>query len=248
MAEPSKFTTEEGQAEVLSAEEAIAKIDEELDVLRRLSSPNEEGGGSGQAEGEEELDSANLSSEDAKAVDAHLAEMIERINKAIAGSDFGPQDFGDGTIRTLYVHRPVINGGEILAWAKEQGFTSLLPASKLHVTLAFSRQPVDWMKIDASWSETLELPLGGPRMVEQFGEATVLLFASSELAWRHEEFESIGASWDFPSYRPHITLTYGGAPEDLAKIEPYRGRIVLGPEVFEEVDEDWANKVKEEME
>jgi hypothetical protein len=42
-----------------------------------------------------------------------------------------------------------------------------------------------------------------------------------------------GASWDWPDYQPHISLSK--APVDLSKIEPYRGEIVLGPEIFEEI-------------
>ena len=44
-----------------------------------------------------------------------------------------------------------------------------------------------------------------------------------------------GASHDYPDYQPHISLT--GEPVNLDGVEPYRGEIVLGPEVFAEVDE-----------
>ena len=64
----------------------------------------------------------------------------------------------------------------------------------------------------------------------------VLMFASSLLSWRHEEIIRIGASHDFPDYQPHISLTK--AAVDLSKVEPYRGKIVLGPEVFEPLKED----------
>ncbi|WP_438802171.1 hypothetical protein, partial [Enterobacter hormaechei] len=41
---------------------------------------------------------------------------------------------------------------------------------------------------------------------------------------------------DYPDYTLHISLTK--ATVDLSKVEPYRGRIVLGPEIFEEIRED----------
>lgn len=155
----------------------------------------------------------------------------------------------DAAPRTLYVSRNVTNASEILAWAKEQGFSKTLAAADLHVTIAFSRTPVDWMAVGTGWggdaSGGVTIAPGGARLMEQFGEATVLLFNSSELAWRHMEIKEAGASWDWPDYQPHITISYEPGSVDLEKVQPYRGRIVLGPEVFAEVDEDWTSNIKE---
>lgn len=158
----------------------------------------------------------------------------------------------DAEPRTLYVSRKVLNGPDIIKWAKAQGFTSTLEATDLHVTVMFSRTAVDWMKMGENWAGgdkegKLTVPPGGARMVDKFdGGAVVLLFASSELSWRHEEMKRKGAEWDWPDYQPHITISYEGAPDDLRTIEPYRGKIVLGPEVFEEVKEDWKEGVTEQ--
>lgn len=141
---------------------------------------------------------------------------------------------------TLYVFRSVTNAADIIRWAKGQGFKNTIAESDLHVTVAFSRQPVDWFKAGQSWDDEIKLPSGGPRLVEQFGRAIVLRFASSSLSWRHEDFKRIGASWDHDEYAPHITISYDEMPE--GKIEPYTGPIVLGPEMFVEVKEDWEPK------
>lgn len=156
----------------------------------------------------------------------------------------------DAKPRTLYVSRRVVNADEILAWAREQGFTSTLTAEQLHVTVAFSRTPVDWMEVGEAWAGDkageLTIAPGGARLIEKFdGGAVVLLFNASELSWRHEQIKQAGASWDWPEYQPHITLTYDPGDLDLSSVEPYRGRIVLGPEVFEEVNEDWRESVEE---
>lgn len=147
----------------------------------------------------------------------------------------------DAQPRTLYVHRDVRNAAEIRAWATEQGIPDL--ADDLHVTIAYSRTPFDWIKAGNAreWAEqgrdTMTIAEGGPRAVEPLGGMkAVLLFASSQLCWRHEEIVRSGASHDFPDYTPHISLTKTAV--DLSKVEPYRGRIVLGPEVFEEIRED----------
>lgn len=150
----------------------------------------------------------------------------------------------DAAPRTLYVHRKVLNGDEILAWAKEQGFKLTLPADDLHVTIAHSRTPVDWMKIGTAFEEVMELPAGGPRLMERFGEARVLLLSAWQLNWRHHEMREAGASWDHEEYQPHITLSYDPDSPWINDIEPYRGRIILGPEIFEEVNEKWVEGVK----
>jgi hypothetical protein len=150
----------------------------------------------------------------------------------------------DAAPRTLYVSRKVANAADLLAWAKEQGFEQTLAADDLHVTIAYSRTPIDWMKVGEAWEGEFEVAAGGARLMERFGEATVLLFAGSRLSWRHEEIKRAGATWDHPEYQPHITITYGKAP-DLADIDPYRGKILLGPEIFAEIDEDWKAKVAE---
>jgi phage-related protein (TIGR01555 family) len=150
----------------------------------------------------------------------------------------------DAAPRTLYVSRKVTNAAAIIRWAKSQGFETTLEASDLHVTIAFSRKPVDWFAVGESWSSEIKISAGGPRQMEQFGEATVLLFNASELRWRHDEIERAGASWDHPEYQPHITISYS-FEGDLSKVQPYQGEIVLGPELFAEVKEDWAEGITE---
>jgi hypothetical protein len=136
----------------------------------------------------------------------------------------------------------VLNRADLQSWATEQGLGELQP--DLHVTIAYSRRPLDWMKVDnEDWNQekdgTIEIPPGGVRIVEPLGDRTaVLLFGSSRLAWRHEQIKNAGAGWDYPDYQPHISLT--GAQVDLTGVVPYRGVIKLGPERFEEVDEGRA--------
>ena len=64
------------------------------------------------------------------------------------------------------------------------------------------------------------------------------------LLWNWRLGKHCWCSWqlDHGEYQPHITIAWGEAP-DLASIEPYRGKIMLGPEIFAEVDENWKAKV-----
>lgn len=163
----------------------------------------------------------------------------------------------DAKPRTLYVHRKLLNAEEVIAWARGEGFEVLVPAGEMHVTVALSRQPVDWMKVPTDWwsghdereAGILKVPPGGARLVEPVGDkgAIALLFSSNALQYRHNDIQSVGASWPFEEYQPHVTLTYQGpAGLDLDKVKPFLGRLRFGPEVFEEVVEDWAKKVIEQ--
>lgn len=155
----------------------------------------------------------------------------------------------DAQPRSLYVRRDLLNVDEFNAWAREQGFD---PAAGLHVTVAYSRAPVDWIKADNDWPSDANggftVEPGGPRVVEPLGDkgAVVLLFASSHLSYRHERIRELsGAGHDFSSYVPHVTIQYETPPGlDLSQVVPYRGALKFGPEVFEEIDDDWAAKTK----
>lgn len=199
--------------------------------------------------------------------DGHLPGLEAAIEEYGKLSEQGPEDddaeaaltppaeeiaANDAAPRTLYVQRKLLNAAEFIEWAKGQGFATTTPAEDLHVTIAFSRAPVDWMKAGEAWTGDKDGKLtvnpGGARLVEKLGDkgAVVLLFNSSELSWRHEAIRrDAGASWDFPEYQPHVTITYAGGDIDLSKVEPYRGKLVFGPEIFEEIDEDWTSRLKE---
>lgn len=149
---------------------------------------------------------------------------------------------GDMAPCGLYVSRKVMNADEILRWAQSVGLDQGLPTSAddLHVTVLYSRQPVDWFKMGESWTAELKLPAGGPRLVEQFGAHVVLRFTSFELQWRHDSMVRAGASEDFPEYSPHITITkmLPLPGFDVEQITPYTGEIILGPEIFESLKDD----------
>mgnify|MGYP001358299384 CR=1 FL=1 len=155
----------------------------------------------------------------------------------------------DAAPRTLYIRRDVLNAEEIRAWAKAQGFETV--QDELHVTIIHTRTPIDWIKVGQAgeWSSEddgkITIAPGGPRLMERFGNAVVLQFASSRLTWRHEDIKRLGAVTDYPDYQPHVTITWNAPEIDLSKVEPYRGRIVLGPEQFEEVRDDWRSSISE---
>lgn len=188
-----------------------------------------------------ELEAENEAAE-ARALAAANSNAAATPAKRVAANDARPM--------SLYLSRKVINSAELRSWAKAQGFKTV--QDDLHVTILHTRTLIDWIKVGqaSSWGEDDNGNMtinGGPRLMERFGDAIVLQFAASKLGYRFEsivaEFE---AAVDFPEYQPHITISWQ-LPEGLAlsEIEPYRGKIVLGPEIFEEVKDDWKSTIVE---
>lgn len=145
--------------------------------------------------------------------------------------------------RSLYVRRDLVNVGDVEKWARDQGFKSVIP--DMHVTVLYSKAPVDWLKIGADEYRSepdggLIVKAGGPRVIEMLGEGAICLcFANSDLQYRHRSMmyrgEEDGITWDFPDYTPHVTLTYEGGELNLEEIKPYTGELRFGPEIFEEI-------------
>ena len=144
------------------------------------------------------------------------------------------------TDKSLYVSRRLLNGDDIRVWAKEQGFKSTLPKRHLHVTVLYSKKPMNWTRVPSD--ETKITVNGGKRDIKRFGddgEAIVLTFSSEELSKRNSEFLAAGGSMDYDSYRGHITITYKDSEIDVDKVKPYTGELVFGPEVYREIKESF---------
>lgn len=149
-------------------------------------------------------------------------------------------------MKTLYIRRDVQNGAEIVEWAKAQGFTTCLAPEKMHVTMAFSKKPVNHGDIPAG--EETALIAGGARKVAPLGDegAVVLHIESAALEQRHKDIHAAtGAEWSHDAYRPHITLTYQPEDLDTESVTPFDGDIILGPEIIEEVNPKWIETITE---
>jgi len=168
-----------------------------------------------------------------RAPNAAVDAMVRRMQDAV-------------TPRTLYVRRDLINQKAVKAWAKKAGFKTSL--TDMHVTIAYSKEPVDWIAMgNDGWSGnekgTLTVKAGGPRVLEKFGSAIVLAFASSDLSWRWRDMKDRGASWSYDDYTPHVTITYDGGDIDFMSLKAYDGELVFGPEIFEEIKTGFNNEV-----
>jgi hypothetical protein len=134
---------------------------------------------------------------------------------------------------SLYCCRPLLNAEELQAWMRQNGFPS--PSPDMHVTICYSTTPISWEAIPPK-TDILRVT-GGNQSIQQFdGGATVLSFESAVLHDRWQQFRAAGASFDYHQYVPHITLTYDELSPSLLRCEPYRGVLIFGPEVYQEIE------------
>jgi len=141
--------------------------------------------------------------------------------------------------RPLYVSRPLINAGEFMDWALSQGFKNPSPMESFHTTIAYSKTAVDWDRFQIQ-NNIIRVSCG-QRSVVPLGDkgAVVLKFRCPFLSNRWKEFTDGGCSWDWPTYQPHVTITYQGADVDLTQVHPFTKPLVFGPEVFAVLNPDW---------
>ncbi len=143
--------------------------------------------------------------------------------------------------KPLYIYRPVLNAQEIINWYKNQGFKEITTPEQLHVTIVFSKASVDWSALTSNVKGICVPAEERSRSVEPLGDkgAIVMKFASTALQERWKATQKAGCSWDYESYQPHITITYSKPDFDVSDIQPFAGDIILGPEIMEDMKENW---------
>ncbi|WP_338811194.1 phage prohead protein (plasmid) [Agrobacterium leguminum] len=115
---------------------------------------------------------------------------------------------------------------------KENGFLEPLPARDFHVTVALSRISIQ-QELPERDANDLIVRAGQRRRVVCFGGVFALAFGCAALNRRHAEFLRVGASWDHPSYQPHISFAIDDG-RDLSGLTPYRGRLHFGAKSYRE--------------
>jgi hypothetical protein len=130
----------------------------------------------------------------------------------------------------VYVSRPVLNAGEWAAWAKKW-VPNPLPASELHVTVIYSTVDVKMVPCDDPLVVCVD-----EAVFAMFGpdeDAFVVAFRDYRLQCRHWCYLDNGAVSQWPTYRPHMTLSSDAKgfeiPDEALRECPEH--IVLGAEI-----------------
>ena len=140
----------------------------------------------------------------------------------------------------------------IAQYMQENDIPNPIPVDKLHTTLLYSRKFLpDYTpkgKISPVWVGTPTTfdvwESKGKLRDEEPKKCLVLEYDCDKLDDRHEELmEEHGATYDFPTYKTHITLSYDIGDldiKDLPDITDTLHKIKIVSEYGENLDLDWS--------
>jgi hypothetical protein len=142
-----------------------------------------------------------------------------------------------------YVSMKVKNKEELHDWFYTQNI-DVVPEDELHCTISYSRTvfehtPSDTTEVIITPEQLLNItPLGDEG-------AIVLKFNSAEMQDKFNQCMDEGATYDYDTYIPHITITINGKEVDLSNIELPIFDIILFNETTEPLDLDWKAKLED---
>jgi len=119
-----------------------------------------------------------------------------------------------------YVEFPVTNSTQVLLnkWLGSLDIPVETVAHHFHVTTVYSRIPIDYTPITQANPITIfppELSLMFLSGNNDLGLCLCLGIHNQVFIRSHKRAMQLGAIWDYPSFIPHLTLTYNTKLEDL---------------------------------
>lgn len=140
----------------------------------------------------------------------------------------------DGT----YVALKVKNFAEVAEFFRKQGIDVIEPINSLHVTLAYSMIPFNHIVNDGI--VTIK-PGEINSNLELLGDnCWVMKFNNSEIHSRFNTCMEEGASYDYPTYQPHITITNNIGNLIVEQIKMPDFDIILGDEYTNPIKNDFS--------
>lgn len=115
--------------------------------------------------------------------------------------------------------------------------------NRLHTTVIYSRKHCPNIQVLPQKMYVAEF--GGYDIFSgQQGEnVLVLKLKCQELQDRHAFLmQAHDATYDFPTYQPHVTLSYNYSDKTAAGITPFAEKIYLGLEYTEDLDLKWGEQ------
>ena len=115
-----------------------------------------------------------------------------------------------------------------------------VPRDKMHSTILYSRVYVPFKPEDG---EILLSDMCRFKIFEtQSGSrALVLAYDSEYMQFRHDVGMALGATYDFPEYIPHITLSYDIGSLKIGEGQEFNFDIVRSYEYVEDLDLEWTD-------
>lgn len=125
----------------------------------------------------------------------------------------------------------------LTAFASELGIKNLIPAAKFHTTIVYSKAPIYW-RAEHNIGHTARAKRWEVWSDHKTGKPVLVLHVESDyLRTRFKLAMDRGASYDFPTYNPHISFSYdAGEGFDESNLPLPDFNIVLDKEIAEPLD------------
>jgi 2'-5' RNA ligase len=129
---------------------------------------------------------------------------------------------------------------KVLHWLAENKIKDPVTKEELHVTLLLDKHsPIDHKPVRYDPPLVTDLESYKIELFGQDKDILVLTFECPQLESRHMSLrKKYGVSWDWPTYSPHMTLTYK-VQEVTEPLEPPTFVIELDQEYVSEFDPSW---------
>lgn len=132
---------------------------------------------------------------------------------------------------------------QLAAFTAEHNIPNAVDSSKFHSTILYSRKYLP----NYSAAGKYPTPLVGTFtkfdvwQSKDGANCLVLEYSCPELVKRHNELMAThGATYDFPNYKTHVTLSYNIGDFDWKHLPAYSHKLLISEEYQEDLDLDWA--------
>lgn len=136
---------------------------------------------------------------------------------------------GEGTYVGAHFSKESIHA--LVELQEEIGVPNPVPPTDFHTTIVYSRNTIDWTPAVLNVS-------AGVVGYRVFGDETRILVLELDcptLTDRFEEAMDSGATYDFPEYIPHITLSYDIGDFNIDVLNPPTLRLIVAQEFVDDL-------------
>lgn len=167
-----------------------------------------------------------------------IEEAIKESEKADKKGTYAGVRFGKDTIATLQ------------DYIKENDIPNSVAGTKMHTTLLYSRKHCPGYEPTEKWDDPM---IGKPTKFNVWdsqeddnGEKSrclVLEYKCEELDLLHEALmRELKATYDFPNYKTHITLSYDIGDRDIKDLPKFTDDLEIVGEYGEDLNLNWAKE------
>ena len=149
----------------------------------------------------------------------------------------------------IYSACKIGNAIDVHKWSLASLGPKVEPPEKLHCTVCYSTKPFDVTKVPDF--KPIKMGKNEGRRIGRLGTMIVLFLEEEESRPLHDIWKAFidqGASFDFPSYIPHISIAEESelTDADLTEVKPYSGPILFLPPYIDQLkDKSEDEKVAE---